>query len=240
MKPIKYTVAGLVLGVVGAMLLPSFAQQASSTDPATSAAGRTVTVTGTSTVTSAPDEAVVSLGVQTSGSNAENAMQENANRMAAVLRALADLGIDTDQIATTDVSLWPNYDNSGSSVTGYSASNSVDVTVRDMSKIGRVIDASVGAGANLTGGIRFQMSDENSGTTDALAAAVADAKRQAEALAAAGDASLGQIVTINSSTMSAEPPIYYAKDAAEPMASTPINPPSLETQMQVTVTWQLT
>ncbi len=239
MKPIKYTVAGLVLGVVGAMLLPSLAQQASSPDPA-APAGRTVTVTGSSTVKTAPDEAVVSLGVQTHGSNAENAMQENATRMAAVFRALAGLGIGKDQIATTDVSLWPSYDNSGSSVTGYDASNSVDVTIRDMSKVGRVIDAAVAAGSNLTGGIRFQVSDENAGTTDALAAAVADAKRQAEALAAAGDASLGQIVTINSSTTSSEPPIYYGRDAAMPVASTPISPPTLETQMQVTVTWQLT
>ena len=238
MKRIGYVAAGVVLGALVALQLPSSAQTTTTSTPSQ----RSVTVTGTATIKAAPDEAVVSLGVQTQANTAQGALTENAVRMTAVLNALADEGIDKSDIATSYVSLYPTYGQNGQEVTGYQASNQIDVTVRDLSKVGRVIDAAVGAGANLTNGITFQLSDQNQGVNQALADAVKNARDKAETLAAAGNASLGDVVTIQEGTPpSVYPPIMYDRALAAGAASTPtpIQPPTLETQVTVTVTWAL-
>jgi uncharacterized protein YggE len=240
-KRIGYMVAGVVLGAMVALQVPSLAQDTGSSD--TTTAQRTVAVVGTATIKAAPDEAVISLGVQTQAVTAQGAINQNAERMTAVLQALVGLGIVKDDIATSYVSLYPTYGNSGMDITGYQAANQIDVTVRDMNKVGAVIDASVDAGANLSNGISFRLSDQNHGVNEALQAAVADARSKAETLATAGGAQLGQVVTITDmSSPSSVPPIYYERDqmaAAEGAASTPIQPPTLETLVSVSVTWEL-
>jgi len=185
---------------------------------------------------------IVSLGVQTQAGSAQQALQENANKMTAVLSAISGDGIGKDDIATSGVNLYPNYGQSGNTITGYQASNQVDVTVRDMSKVGSVIDDAVGAGANLANGITFQLSDQNAGLNDALAAAVADAKTKAQTLATAGGAQLGQVVSIREDS-APQPPIYFdrafASAGAVSSAPTPVNPPTIQTQVSVTVVWSL-
>jgi uncharacterized protein len=236
MKRLGLMLAGLLAGIVLALSIPSGAQ----TEP-DNGNERTVTASGTATIEAAPDEAVVSLGVQTRAATAEAAMRENAQRMADVLRALVDLGIRDGDVATTGVSLWPTYNMNGTDIVGYEASNQVDVTVRDMSNVGKAIDAAVGAGANITNGISFRLSDESAGVTDALQAAVADARAKAVALAGAADAQLGRVVEIvEGNAPSVVPPILYDRAVAgAEAASTPIEPPTLETQVSVTVVWEL-
>jgi hypothetical protein len=97
----------------------------------------------------------------------------------------------------------------------------------------------VGAGANLSNGIQFQLSDQNQGVEQALAEAVANARVKAEALASASDTSLGSVVTITEGTTPQYPPVPFAADAGRAEASTPISPPTLETQVTVTVVWSL-
>ena len=240
MKRIGYIAAGVVLGTIVALTLPSLAQDTGT--PAPSTADRTVTVNGTATIKAKPDEAVISLGVQTQANTAQSALAENATKMTALLAALTDKGIAKDDIATSYVSIYPTYGNNGMEITGYQAVNQVDVTVRDISKVGEVIDDSVKAGANLSNGITFQLSDQNQGVDQALADAVANARSKAETLAGAGDAQLGQVVSIQEGS-GYTPPIYYGRDMAASSAgaaATPIQPPTLETQVSVTVTWALT
>jgi uncharacterized protein YggE len=223
-----------------ALTLPSLAQDTGSSAPSTTQ--RTVTVSGTSTIKAAPDEAIVSLGVQTEANTAQGALSQDAERMTAVFAALNDQGISKDDIATTSVSLYPTYGQSGMEITGYQAANQIDVTVHDMTKVGTIIDAAVGAGANLSNGITFKLSDASHGVDQALAAAVADARSKAEALATAGNANLGQVMTIQETSASSTPPIFYDKGFATAGASvpTPVSPPTLETQVSVMVTWTLT
>jgi hypothetical protein len=196
-------------------------------------------VTGSATIRSSPDEAVVTLGVQTQAPTAQGALQQNASRMNDVVKALLGDGVKPGDLATAWVNLYPNYDSSGTAIVSYSAQNQINVTVRDLSKIGTVIDDAVGAGANLSSGIQFQLSDQNQGVERALAEAVANARAKAEALAAAGDATLGSVVTIAENTSGQYPPIPFAADAGRAEASTPISPPTLETQVTVTVVWSL-
>jgi hypothetical protein len=239
-KRIGYISAGVVLGAIVALTLPSLAQDTGS--PAPSTTDRTVTVNGTATIKAKPDEAVISLGVQTQANTAQSALADNATKMTALIAALTDKGIAKDDIATSYVSIYPTYGNNGMDITGYQAVNQVDVTVRDISKVGEVIDDSVKAGANLSNGITFQLSDQNQGVDQALADAVANARSKAETLAGAGDAQLGQVVSIQEGS-GYTPPIYYGRDMAASSAgaaATPIQPPTLETQVSVTVTWALT
>jgi len=228
----------LLLGLAVALTVPSFAQT-TPPPPTPGPAGRTVTVTGTATIRSAPDEAVVTLGVHTQAPTAQGAMQQNAARMTEVMRALLDQGIGRDDIATSGFNLWPNYSDSGLTVVGYTAENQVNVTVRDMRKVGEVIDAAVAAGANLSSGVMFQLSDRNQGRDRALEAAVADARRKAEVLAGAGGASLGQVISIQETASSFPPPMFEYRAASEAAAPTPISPPTLETQVTVSVVWEL-
>lgn len=237
MKRISIGVAGAVLGLVVALTLPSLGQ---STGASTGNSAHTVTVAGTATIKTAPDEAIVSLGVQTSAGSADAALSQNAARMTKVMNALIGFGIGKADIATTDVSLYPTYSPSGTSVTGYQASNSVQVTVRQMGRVGKLIDTAVGAGANLGGGITFQVSDQNLGLNDALASAVKDSRAKAEVLASAGGAQLGSVVSIDETSAAPQPPIKYALPTAGAADSTtPISPPTLQTQITVVVVWAL-
>jgi uncharacterized protein len=240
-KRIGYISAGVVLGTIVALTLPSLAQDTGSSEPGNT--DRTVTVSGTATIKATPDEAVVSLGVQTQANTAQGALSENAVKMTALIASLMDKGIAKGDIATSYVSIYPTYGNNGMDITGYQAVNQVDVTLRDIATVGEVIDDAVKAGANLSNGITFQLSDENQGVNQALDDAVNNARSKAETLAAAGDAQLGQVVSIQESSYGSTPPIYYGRDmaggAADAEMSTPIQPPTLETQVSVTVTWAL-
>ena len=241
MKRIGYISAGVVLGTIVALTLPSLAQDTGSTGSGT--ADRTVTVNGTATIKAKPDEAIVGLGVQTQANTAQGALSENAIKMTALIASLMDKGIAKDDIATSYVSIYPTYGNSGTAITGYQADNQVNVTLHDISTVGEVIDDAVKAGANLSNGITFQLSDENQGVNQALGDAVANARSKAETLAGAGGAQLGEVVSIQESSYGSTPPIYYGRDAAMGGAvadsATPIQPPTLETQVSVTVTWAL-
>lgn len=235
---VSWGAAGLLFGLVAALTLPSLAQ---SSTPSAGAGGssRTVTVTGSASIRSVPDEAVVALGVQTQAPTAQGAMQQNASRMNDVMKAILGDGVKPADIATAWVNLYPNYDSGGTAIVSYAAQNQVNVTVRDLSNVGSIIDDAVGAGANLSSGIQFQLSDQNQGVERALGDAVANARAKAEALASAGDASLGSVVTITEGTTPQYPPIPFAADAGRAEASTPISPPTLETQVTVTVVWSL-
>lgn len=235
----KWGIAGLVLGLAAALSFPTLAQT-ESPSPEPTDARRTVTVSGSAKVTASPDEAVVTLGVRTEAETAEETMAENADRMNAVIRSLLDQGLREEDIATSYLSLYPRYTDSGMTVVGYTAENQVNVTVGDLDRIGRVIDRAVQAGANLTSGISFRLSGENEAADRALADAVADARTKAELLAAAGGASLGDVISIVEGGSPTPPPIYYDYAAAEAArAVPPVLPPELETQVSVTVVWAL-
>lgn len=234
----KWGAAGLILGLAAALALPSLAQ--TTTPPPTGGSSdRTVTVSGNATIKSAPDEAVVTLGVQTQASTAQEALQQNAAQMSDVMKALLGDGLKADDIATVGVNLYPNYDSNGTIIVSYTAQNQVNATVHDMNKVGMIIDDAVAAGANLSSGITFQLSDQNQGVDQALQAAVADARSKAQTLAEAGNASLGQVISITETSAPTPGPVFYDKMSAGVAASTPVSPPTLETQVSVTVVWAL-
>ena len=241
MKRIGLIFVGVLAGAVLAMQAPSLAQATGGgTDPAAATTQqRLITVTGTATVTSQPDEAVVMLGVHTEADSAQAALGENSAKMNKVLDALRGAGLSNDDLATTNVSLNPQWGSNGQTVSGFQADNQVQATIHDMSNVGHVIDVAVGAGANVAGGVTFQVSDQNQGHTDALGRAIDNAKAKADAMASAAGASVGEVVTITEASAPSPGPYPMFAAGAVDAASTPVNPPTIESQVSVTVTWAL-
>jgi uncharacterized protein len=236
MKPnAKWGIAGLILGLAVALTLPTVAQE---DPPSATTADRTVSTSGMAIIRSAPDEALVTLGVRTDAATAEEAMDANAAKMNDVIQALLDAGLGEDELATASITLYPMWDSSGTSVDGFTAENQVTATVRNLDRVGAIIDRGVAAGANLANGITFRVSNTNDSADRALEEAVADARRKAEVLAAAGGAELGAVVSITEVSSSYEPPVVYAREIAADSATT-VLPPTLESQVSVSVVWAL-
>ncbi len=237
MKPnAKWAVAGLILGLAVALTLPTIAQE--SPPPDTGSADRTVSTTGVAIVRSAPDEALLTLGVRTDAATAEEAMNANAEQMADVIAALLDAGLAEDDLATASITMYPTWDETGTAVNGFTAENQVTATIRNLDRVGAIIDRGVAAGANLSSGITFRVSNQNDATDRALAEAVADARRKAELLSAAAGAELGAVVSVAEVSMGISPPVFYGEVAAD-SAVTPVLPPTLESQVSVSVVWAL-
>jgi len=241
MKRFALVAAGFLVGAVVALQVPSLAQSTTG-DGTTGTTDRTITVNGTAKMTADPDEAVVTLGVSTQAEGAQDAMDQNSAKMKAVIDALHAMGFTEDDLATSMIELYPRYDDRGQTITGYDASNQIEVTIHDLSKVGKVLDTGVAHGANVAGGISFRVSDQNAGLDAALAKAVEDAKGKASTMAAAADASVGQVVTIvENGDGGGPPPPYYGERVAYAAAdvAVPVQAPTIETEVHVTVTWSL-
>src|SRR5258708_16629356 len=112
----------------------------------------TVTVNGTGIVNTVPDTASMSFGVTTNGGTAADALASNAKTMTKVIAALKDAGVAAKDLQTNDVSLQPQTGPNGGSITGYSATNSVSATVREIGRVGAGGAAAVPAGAHVVAG----------------------------------------------------------------------------------------
>ena len=218
---------------------PSLVANAATVSPApqivTSATGET---------TVSPDRARIEISVQTRAATAAAAAAENARKQQAVLNALKELGFGSDQLSTTNYNLHPemNYrENQTPRVTGYSATNSVLVEVRDLALVGRAIDASLGAGANMISSLSFYASNTDEARRSALTSAVARARADAEALARAAGGSLGTLLEI-ATVGPARPPVPFNTlqrrgGATMEAAQTPINPGEQTISVFVTARW---
>jgi uncharacterized protein YggE len=234
-----------VAAVTGALVLWLAATALAQDSPPPSAKpARTITVTSTATVDVAPDEAVVALGVRSESPDSTAAFAQNADDMRAVLDAVKAAGVDERDIQTTNVSLERRIANGGkpNEAQTFVAANSVRITIHDLSSVGSVIDAAVGAGADAVNDVRFQVSDPNAVRTDALTRAVAGARAKADALASAAGAEVLRVATIDEQNY--HPPVYQAAlvagDLAAPAAPTPIvSPNSLEVTETVSVVWEI-
>jgi uncharacterized protein YggE len=234
----------LVAAVAGSLVIWWAATALAQDNPSSGAKPvHTITVSSTATVKAAPDEAVVSLGVRSESPDSAAAFAQNARDMQAVLGAVGAAGIDERDIQTTNVSLAQRVTKhkTPNEQRVFVASNSIQVTIRDLSSVGSVIDAAVRAGADAVNDIRFQLSDPNSIRTDALTRAVTGARSKAEALATAADAQIVRVVTIDEQNYQA--PVYRAtfdQAALAVPASTPIVPPSsLEVTETISVVWEI-
>ena len=141
-------------------------------------------VEGRGSVMAKPDTAVVVLGVITENMQLLSAQQENAVKIAAVIRALVQTGIPTEAIQTQAYNIEPMYDYiDGRQVfRGYRVTQNLRVTIKNVNAVGKVIDAAVNAGANTVNSINFNVSDPTFYYAQALNAAIDDAIAKAAAI----------------------------------------------------------
>lgn len=155
----------------------------------------TMTVNGEGQVTARPNQAKLTLGVVTEHTSAEAAQQENAEISNRVIEALKQIGIDESEIRTTVYSVQPRYDyNEGKSILrGYEVEHLLEVTIKDISKVGIVYDLAIKNGANRSSGIQFQLTDTNLYYREALKRAIENARGKAETMAQTIGATLSHI-----------------------------------------------
>lgn len=201
-----------LLAVLGMLLLVGCATAAVQAAPVETVydggqekqAERSISVQGQGTASAKPDLVTLSLGVQTTGDTAKDALELNSEQMTGVITAIQAAGIANEDIQTSGINLYPVYEDRSlvqpgeqREVVGYRATNSVTVTVHDISKAGSVLDAAVTAGANVASGIQFGLSDTDAIITDALIAAVQNAQAKAQTIADALGVKVGPALVVN-------------------------------------------
>ena len=195
-----------------------------------------ITVTGTGTVQTVPDQAEFTLGVQSKGPTAREALAANSERMRRVLAALLSSGVAKKDVQTQDVSLSQTYSSDGRP-NGYSAHNSVSVTIRVLAKAGAILDAASDAGANDVYGPTLSRSDEEGQQAKALRAAVENARAKARVLADAAGVQLGPVIAITENGGDPEP--YYPVALAQRDVKAPIEPGQQQVRATVRVTFSI-
>ena len=191
-----------------------------------------------------PDRAAVMINVQTRAVTAAAAASENARRTAAVLDALGKLGLPKAQLTTEGYSVYPEtrYDQNGQSarVTGYVVTNTVRAETHRPEQSGTIIDAALGAGANMINGLSFYASSIDQPRREAIAMAVANARADAEAMARAAGGSLGALLELSTQGPTVPPrPMYDMAMArkAEAAVPTPVNPGEQTVSVYVSARW---
>jgi uncharacterized protein YggE len=205
-----------------------------------------LSVTGAGTAYLVPDIAYIYLGVHTELPSASEAVTQNNAQTETMIQALTEFGIDAKDIRTTNFSIYPfdKYDPLTGVSTGekyYSVDNTVYVTIRDLTKLGGLLDTVVSAGANTVNSIQFDVADKDSALKQARADAMADAKEKAEELAAAAGMTVGDIQSITF-TDSQPYPNYDGRGGGgggAEAAVVPIQPGQLTFTVTVNVTYTI-
>ena len=207
---------------------------------------RWVEVSGEGSVSAAPDFAQVTLGVTSTGKNAGEALAANAKAANALVSLIKAERIAPADIQTSEVSISPMFSQpspgqaSPAAITGYSVSNSVAVTVRDIARLGALIDKAVAAGANSVYAIGFGHNDPSALLDKARPLALADARRKAEIYADAGGARIGRLMVLTEE-VGPQPPVAFSRAyAAGAAAPTPIEAGEEKLTVTVTARFELT
>jgi uncharacterized protein YggE len=223
-----------IVAVAG--LVAALAVFAATANAATATVPRTITVNGTGIVKSVPDQADFTFGVSTNANSARAALSANATRMTKVIAVLKEQGIAAADIQTAQISLSPNMNQAGTTVVSYTASNSVTARTKNIAKSGGIIDAIVKVGANLVGGPSLTPSDQHLLARKALKAAMADARARAQVIAAAAHVKLGRVRAVSEA---GNGPVTDSQVAAKSFSTTPVEAGTVQTEADLTVTFDI-
>lgn len=202
---------------------------------------RSVTVSASGEVAVVPDMAHIVSGVTTEAATAKEALNENSAAMAKVIAGLKAAGIKAEDIQTTSFRIEPRYTRpergEAAVIDGYRVVNQVEVTARDLDRLGEVLDELVTLGANDMGGLSFMASEAETLRDDARKQAVANALRRAKLYAAAAGAEVGEVLRITEGGDGVMHPMPMAR--AMKSEAVPIERGTETLTASVTVTWAL-
>jgi uncharacterized protein len=215
--------------------------------PVTATQERTIRVEGQGEVKVSPDEAFIDLAVETQAASAQAASEANAKKMDKVIAALVQAGVARKDLETRNYSVAMEYEppvraGEAPKPRGYQVNNSVQVHVRDLTKVGPLLDTSLKAGANRVDSVRFGLSKPETGRDGALRDAVERARQSAQVLAAALGVKLGPVLDASTITEPIRPmPLArFAMATAESAdVATPIQPQEQTVQATVTLIYAI-
>jgi len=196
-----------------------------------------ITAVGSATVSVTPDLARVDISVVTQGATAQDATVANATQATAVIGALQSFVSSSSSIKTVSYYLSPVYNNpppgQNARIIGYMVTNTVEVTLTDLSQVGKVIDTAIQSGANRVQGVSFDLQDRNPVVAQALKTAAGRARSQADAIAAGLNVHTGMVLHASEGVNAVTPLALGAAAAAAP--TTPIETGLVVVQASVTV-----
>ncbi len=225
------------VALVFASVVPAAAQSAEEGQ-------RTLSLSATGTVSVRPDTAHITLGVVSEAENARTAMDNNNTAMANVIEALKQKEIAGRDIQTTNFAVHPRYqhfdDGKPSVISGYRVVNSIRITVRDIGRLGEVLDKVVGLGSNQIGGISFSVSEPETLMDKARKQAIATARDRADLYAQAAGTSVGRVLKIEEVNANNVPEPRFRAMAVKAESDVPIEAGETEIKVRVRVVWALT
>ncbi len=237
----KRIMPALIIAAVMSFTCGALAQAPSERTPRPS-----IRVIGEAAIPVKPDQAQIDIAVVTQAQLAQTAATENAQRLNAVLADLRNALASSGDIKTIGYSVNPDYHypkGGGSpTITGYTATNLIQVKVNDLSLVGKAIDTATQSGANKIQRLRFTLKDERSAQTQALREAATKARGKAEALAAALNVKISRILLVEEGGSAVTPRILQQSAelrAGIAAAPTPIEPGEIEVRATVILTVEI-
>lgn len=232
MKPLSRRSLSLIVAAVALAALPVLSASARSAE-------RSITVTGEASVSVAPDNANIRLGVTSQGKNAREASEANARQMTNVLAAIKEAGVADRDVQTSRLSLQPQYEQGKAGparLLGFQVTNQVTIRIREIDKFPGILDRAIAAGANEMSGIEFVVSEQSKLLDQARDDAVTDARRKAELYAKAAGVKLGPVTSISEEGASPPRPVMQAMRAS----AVPVAPGEQLLRAAISVTFELT
>ena len=203
---------------------------------------RTISVSASGTVTAEPDIAHISAGVTTEGDTAKDAIARNSAVMAKLIEGLKGAGIAARDIQTTTLQVEPRYtqpkDGRPGAISGYRVVNQVRLTVREVKRLGEILDQAIALGANQINSIGFDVANAETLKDEARKQAMVNAKRRAELYATAAGVQLGQVLRISEGVVG-DLGIRPMSGARTMAASVPIEAGTRTLTVHVDVTYAL-
>lgn len=201
-----------------------------------------IVVNGEAVVQATPDQAFVTVSVESRDRNPGEAQRKTATAMEAVRKKLGQTGVKDDQLRTIayDLQLEFDWDKGRQTPRDYVARDMVEVRLDDVTQVGTIIDAAVGAGATNIGGVRFDLKEREALEREALKRAVADGRARADAAAAGAGVTVASVLRIEEQRVFSPPPapmpMMMKAAAAEAAPPTQIDAGQIELRAQVTLT----
>ena len=243
MRPTPFRTLLLALSLaLGATTMTAHAQTLASVGALSD--GTLLNVSAQAEARRVPDVATISAGVVTQAADGNTAMRQNAEQMAKVMAAIKAAGIAEKDIQTSGISLNPQYryvENEAPSITGYQATNTVSLKVRDITKLGKVLDSLAAQGANQINGPSFQIDQPEPVYDEARLAALKKAKDRAETYAKALDLKVRRIISISEGGGGGFRPVPMMAMSARGQAEmdTAVSPGETEVSVSLDVVFEL-
>jgi uncharacterized protein YggE len=229
----------LVSTVLVAALLLAFPAAADQPQPAT------LTASGDGSVQVVPDIAVVTIGVASRARTAGAALAQNSTDLTKAIAAIKAAGVDDKDIATSGFGIDPVYAepkagevSQAPAIVGYSVSNSVTVTIREIGKSGSILDQVVAAGANQVTGISFSIADAKAANDAALKSAIAEALAKGNLMAGAAGVKLVRVLSVSTADGAPPRPVFAAM-AMKADRAVPVMPGQQAITANATITWEI-